>query len=50
MFGKKKYSFTNTCAFDSILQLFIGAYFDKDNIKGLINTESNNIFFIKINL
>jgi len=27
-FGKKRYSFTNTCAFDSILQLFIAAYFE----------------------
>lgn len=26
--GNEKYSFTNTCAFDSILQLFILAYFD----------------------
>jgi len=48
-FGKKKYFFTNTCAFDSILQLFIAAYFDKDNIKELINTESNNIFFKLVN-
>jgi len=44
-FGKKKYSFTNTCAFDSILQLFIAAYFDKNNIKNFINNELNNIFF-----
>lgn len=43
-FGKKKYSFTNTCAFDSILQLFIAAYFDKNNIKNFINNKLNNIF------
>lgn len=44
-FGKTKYSFTNTCAFDSILQLFIAAYLDKDKVKDLINNECNNIFF-----
>lgn len=41
-FDKKNYSFTNTCAFDSILQLFIAAYLDKDSIKEFINTESSN--------
>lgn len=45
-FGNKKYSFTNTCAFDSILQLFVTAYFDKNGIKELIDRELiNNIFF-----
>lgn len=34
--GKNKYSLTNTCAFDSILQLFIAAYFDAQSIKALI--------------
>jgi hypothetical protein len=42
---RKKNSFTNTCAFDSILQLFIAAYLDKDKVKDLINNECNNIFF-----
>ncbi|KAL6416405.1 hypothetical protein ACFW04_013521 [Cataglyphis niger] len=43
--GKKKYSLTNTCAFDSILQLFIAAYFDTENIKDFISTEIDFIFF-----
>lgn len=43
--GYKKISLTNTCAFDSILQLFISAYFDKKHIKDLIHKENSNIFF-----
>lgn len=30
--GDKRIFFTNTCAFDSILQLFIVAYFDRNKI------------------
>lgn len=41
----QKFSFTNTCAFDSILQLFISAYFDKNYIKDLIHKENSNMFF-----
>ncbi|KAL6417346.1 hypothetical protein ACFW04_012804 [Cataglyphis niger] len=43
--GKEKYSLTITCAFDSILQLFIAAYFDTENIKDFISTEIDFIFF-----
>lgn len=32
----QRYSLTNTCAFDSILQLFITAYFDMKCIKDLV--------------
>lgn len=42
---KEKYSLKNTCAFDSILQLFIAAYFDKESIKNLICTETDFKFF-----
>ena len=38
---KNKYSLANTCAFDSILQLFIAAYFDLKSIKNLICTTKN---------
>jgi len=41
----KRFSFTNTCAFDSILQLFIAAYFDKDEIKNFILLNNLHIFF-----
>jgi len=34
--GKDRYSLTNTCAFDSILQLFIAAYFDTETINLLV--------------
>lgn len=34
--GNKKVSLSNICAFDSIMQLFISAYFDKRHIKNLI--------------
>lgn len=43
--GSHKYSFTNTCAFDSVLQLFISAYFDKKYIKDFILKENNDMFF-----
>lgn len=43
--GKNKYSLTNTCAFDSILQLFIAAYFDAESIKNLICTTNDLQFF-----
>jgi len=45
-FEKTKYSFTNTCAFDNILQLFIVTYLDKDKVKDLINELNNDITFI----
>lgn len=38
--GKEKYSLTNTCAFDSILQLFIAAYFDTESIRDFISTDN----------
>lgn len=41
----KRISFTNTCAFDSILQLFIVAYFDRDEIKNFISLNNSNTFF-----
>lgn len=41
----KRFSFTNTCAFDSILQLFIAAYFDKHEIKNFISLNNLHIFF-----
>lgn len=43
--GNEKYSFNNTCAFDSILQLFISAYFDKKYIKDITHKESSNMLF-----
>lgn len=43
--GHNKISLTNTCAFDSILQLFIAAYFDKNEIKNFISSQESNTFF-----
>jgi hypothetical protein len=43
--GSKRFSVTNTCAFDSILQLFLAAYFDKDEIKNFISLNNSHIFF-----
>lgn len=43
--GKEKYSLMNTCAFDSILQLFFAAYFDIEIIRDLIFTETDFKFF-----
>jgi len=43
--NNKRFSFTNICAFDSILQLFIAAYFDKDEIKNFISSNNLHIFF-----
>lgn len=40
--GKEKCSLTNTCAFDSILQLFLAAYFDIEIIRDLIFTKILN--------
>jgi len=34
--GKDRYSLTNICAFDNILQLFIAAYIDIETINLLI--------------
>ncbi|KAM0727893.1 hypothetical protein ACS0PU_005362 [Formica fusca] len=42
--GHNKISLTNTCAFDSTLQLFIAAYFDKEEIKSFISSQESNIF------
>lgn len=42
--GSNRFSLTNTCAFDSILQLFLEAYFDKDEIKNFVPLSNSHIF------
>lgn len=39
--GAKRISLSNTCAFDSILQLFIVAHFDKNEIKHFISLNNS---------
>lgn len=49
--AKEKYSLMNTCAFiDSILQLFLVAYFDIEIIRDLIFTEIDFKFFERNNI
>lgn len=43
--GNKRISLTNTCAFDSLLQLFIVAYFNRDEIKNFISLNNSNTLF-----
>lgn len=42
---KNNYMLTNTCAFDSVLQLFVAGYFDFRLQKNLIEIGDNLKFF-----